>query len=495
MGNKLGRNELCYCGSGKKYKKCCKDTEVFSTLSAIAATDTKWYQLRCTEGSVIDDHLLPYVKRQLSSDVIKSAYEVFLQNEKLPKGADGDEMFERLFLPWCLFNWIPNADFGIEDFDGQATLAENYLKSHRNKLTSKERLFIEAMVHTYYSFYCVLDMELDKSLTVKDVLLKTTHILKERQGTRQLEKGDVVYGRILTMDGQSIFVGMAPFRFKPEYVHKLIDLRKLLVKENGGEALTGKTLRGDSDFILSCFFAFLISMFNTKLPTVMNTDEELVVLTKSYFKLMTDPEDALSCLLPLTLGADLNYLLEVAERDEFGKVTKVEFSWMKEGNKKHKTWTNTILGHVFIEEDQLTLDTNSVERAALGRKLLEEYLGDKISFLSASANTPEQMMKSSKKSNHRKDDGAIEAYEPPPEVKEAIKGMAEAHWKSWFDEPIPLLQDKTPRQAVKTKEGRERLEALLMDYERCDKNKDEDDPFKVNIEYLRNELHLEMDDQ
>ncbi|GHT99325.1 hypothetical protein FACS1894126_5500 [Alphaproteobacteria bacterium] len=495
MGNKLGRNELCYCGSGKKYKKCCKGAENFAALSAIAANDPKWYQLRCTEGKVVDNHLVPYVKRQLSADVLKTAYQEFLQNKKLPKGADEDALFERLFLPWCLFNWIPNADFGIENFDGQARLAENYLKSHRNKLTSRERLFIEEMVHTYYSFYCVLDMELDKSLTVKDVLLKTTHILKERQGTRQLEKGDVVYGRILTMEGTSIFVGMAPFRFNPDYVHKLIDLRKLLVKENGGKALTVEILRDESDFILSCFFAFLKSMFNTKLPTMMNTDEELLVFTKSYFQLMTDPEDALSCLLPLTLGADLNYLLEVAERDEFGKVTKVEFSWMKEGNKKNKTWSNTILGHVFIEEDKLTLDTNSVERAALGRKLLEEYLGDKISFQSASAKTPEQMMKSSKKSNRGNEKRAIESYEQPPEVKEAIKEMAEAHWKSWFDEPIPLLQDKTPRQAAKTKEGRERLEALLMDYERRDKNKDEDDPFKVDVEYLRKELHLEMDGQ
>ena len=23
MGNKIGRNEKCLCGSGKKYKKCC----------------------------------------------------------------------------------------------------------------------------------------------------------------------------------------------------------------------------------------------------------------------------------------------------------------------------------------------------------------------------------------------------------------------------------------------------------------------------------------
>ena len=29
MKQKIGRNDLCYCGSGKKYKKCCmkKDQE------------------------------------------------------------------------------------------------------------------------------------------------------------------------------------------------------------------------------------------------------------------------------------------------------------------------------------------------------------------------------------------------------------------------------------------------------------------------------------
>jgi hypothetical protein len=25
--NKIGRNDICYCGSGKKYKKCCKNND------------------------------------------------------------------------------------------------------------------------------------------------------------------------------------------------------------------------------------------------------------------------------------------------------------------------------------------------------------------------------------------------------------------------------------------------------------------------------------
>ncbi len=30
MGHKIGRNDLCFCGSGKKYKKCCFGKEEFS---------------------------------------------------------------------------------------------------------------------------------------------------------------------------------------------------------------------------------------------------------------------------------------------------------------------------------------------------------------------------------------------------------------------------------------------------------------------------------
>lgn len=29
---KIGRNELCHCGSGKKYKKCCERKDEYKSL-------------------------------------------------------------------------------------------------------------------------------------------------------------------------------------------------------------------------------------------------------------------------------------------------------------------------------------------------------------------------------------------------------------------------------------------------------------------------------
>jgi hypothetical protein len=43
--------------------------------------------------------------------------------------------------------------------------------------------------------------------------------------------------------------------------------------------------------------------------------------------------------------------------------------------------------------------------------------------------------------------------------------MLSAHWENWVDVKIPALGHKTPRQAVKTPDGREAVEALLVDAE------------------------------
>jgi hypothetical protein len=68
--------------------------------------------------------------------------------------------------------------------------------------------------------------------------------------------------------------------------------------------------------------------------------------------------------------------------------------------------------------------------------------------------------------------------------------MAKAHWENWFDEPIPALDNKTPHEAVKTEEGREQLAALLLQFERMDDDKDKNDPFKANIDFIKTTLKL-----
>ncbi len=490
MNHKIGRNDICSCGSGKKYKKCCMKAEK-SIVFNIATVDFKWRQIRQLEGAVIDQHLIPYAMEELPEEVFKLALADFFP-ESFPEDADMEIFLHQFFLPWYLFNWIPDEDFGLEQFDPDKTIAQNYFSFYEHKLNNQEKRFIEAINQSYYSYYSVLEVELGKSLHVKDILLGTTHTLKEKQGTHHIKRGDIIFSRMLTLDDQSIFIGMAPIIIPTGYQTGLIDFRKWLIEENDDSPLTPKALRDEFDVeLFESFFDIVQSLFNRPSPILTNTDGNLIQFSKTYFKLKISPEEALNYLLPLTLENDPEELLQEAKRDKSGKIKRLEFPWLVEGNQKHKNWNNTILGHIVLEQSKLILETNSQERTELGQKMLKQYLGDSLSFQNTLIETFEQKMKSLPSFGIEKDEESNKLLELP-EVQEQLKAMAKTHWESWFDEPIPMLKDRTPRQSAKTKEGRERLEALLLHYERHDLGREkEDDPFKADISYLKKELGLD----
>jgi len=53
-----------------------------------------------------------------------------------------------------------------------------------------------------------------------------------------------------------------------------------------------------------------------------------------------------------------------------------------------------------------------------------------------------------------------------PEVRDKMAKVLTAHWDGWVDKKIPVLGGITPREAVKNSDGRESVEALLLDAER-----------------------------
>jgi hypothetical protein len=45
-----------------------------------------------------------------------------------------------------------------------------------------------------------------------------------------------------------------------------------------------------------------------------------------------------------------------------------------------------------------------------------------------------------------------------------------AHWEHWVDEPLPILGNRTPLDAVKDPDGREIVESLVIQGERFSRN-------------------------
>ena len=53
-----------------------------------------------------------------------------------------------------------------------------------------------------------------------------------------------------------------------------------------------------------------------------------------------------------------------------------------------------------------------------------------------------------------------------PEVRAKISEMMAAHWEHWVDQPLPILGNRTPMEAVKDPDGREIVESLVIQAER-----------------------------
>lgn len=480
MKGKTGRNDLCFCGSGRKYKVCCLANQ------SVSVSDFAWHKLRQCEGTVMDQHLIPYVMEKLPPVVIETALEDLIP-ENLPEAIDEELLFTNFFLPWLMFNWIPDDDFGIDDFSPNEPIALQYSRKNKFRLDHQQKQFIESICQTHYSFYVIVEVIPEEALIIKDIILGNEFKIKERQGTRSIKRGDIVFSRVLSLDEQSICVGMAPYLVPARCHHDLLKFRDWLIEENDGQALTAALLRDEFEMeLMEYFFSVITALFNQPFPKLHNTDDDPIQFCKSYFKLELSLEETLNKLLPLSLSDDANEFLSEAQYDHSGALSRIKFPWLKKGNKRLKAWENTLMGDITLHEDTLILETNSENRSKKGQTLLKKYLKEKIHFQSTLIESVEQKMKNSPSNGTEKQEVELQNN---PEIQERLKEMAQQHWLHWFDEPIPLLDHKTPREAAKTKKGREQLEALLLEYERNNLDQS-NNAFKADIALIRSELAL-----
>jgi hypothetical protein len=104
---------------------------------------------------------------------------------------------------------------------------------------------------------------------------------------------------------------------------------------------------------------------------------------------------------------------------------------------------------------------NSNARAARLEREVADVLGEDAALVEKTTVDVAELI-----SRYEASDTANGTPEPEaaPEMREALAEITARHWAGWFDDPIPALGDLTPRDAARTPEGRERLEALLAEY-------------------------------
>jgi hypothetical protein len=459
MTMKTGRNQPCPCGSGKKFKKCCLD-------KAVAPSQELYYRRLSQAHDRLVDRLVNHAGRIFGTESIHVAMNDFLL---WPEGDDKvtEETLDRagpLFWPWYVFNWEYMPFDGGPELPGPArrTVADLYAEKQGVKLDTLERRLIDGINRKPYSFLEVQSVNKGRGMTLTDILKGTRIEVQEHTGSQYVNPGDVLFGRAVEVDGVGMLIGLSPTLIPPGRKAEIIQFRKQLCR--GRSAVTDDTL--NSWHVETRELYFNIDRSLHTMPLLHNTDGDVLEFHRLVYEI-SSVDEAFRKLCDLCVTMTPEELAADAEFDENNGMVRVEIPWGRQGHKKMSGMPNTILGRMVIDGRRLTAEVNSAERAKTLRREIDARLGKDGRFKLDEIQDFDAMM-----SRHAA--GAAESTPSSeneelmqhPEVQAQVAEMFGRHWESWVDREIPALGGKTPREAVKTADGREAVEALLKDAER-----------------------------
>lgn len=532
---KTGRNDTCPCGSGLKYKKCCLPKHI-GMAPPPASPDATWLRMRRTEGN-LEDHLIDHMLMHYGVDAVADAWDEFSCWEDVPMDHEKYDEIDTVLRPWLLYSWVPedmdeSEDLFEDDDEGEdedededddqtprnpaleqqpkahfdrpeMTIAEHYLSVMGNRLNAFERRFIQTAVSQPFSYWQVIECVPGASVKLRDLLRGGDTKVHERTASHTLQPGTVIYGRVIAMDGDAIMLGMAPVPMPPNCAQDILDYRQKIAQSGHPDLASSPDMAPklttemlfEYDMELRDYYWEMREIIMNPAPPVMyNTDGEKLIPITLYYELSCSLAEAVEALASLSL-AKAKDLLREATFNENGELTEIEFPWLKKGNAQNKAWNNTVMGHIKINDIGMVIDVNSEERAtSITRRIAQRLRGRAV--LVESEETPIEEMIANKRAGYspqvnagmKPTDDEHDALMAMPEIQEQMRRMSEQHWRDWLDTELPALKGQTPRQAAKTQLGRERLEALLTDFE----GKLRGDPIlDPDIAKLRRELGLD----
>ncbi len=198
---KVGRNDPCPCGSGKKYKKCC----LLKQSAAPAASRPSGPDSR------LQERLHAYLEHSLpKSEVYRAMREYFGQRldadegtlEFAPEALDAEWP---AFMEWFLY------DFRLSG--GQTPIAR-FLAERGHSLPPDERAILAEWQEAAVGLQEVVGLDPGKSLTLRDVFTGETVQVREVRGSLSAARWDLLSNRLIRVQGQPQLAG-AGILFRP----------------------------------------------------------------------------------------------------------------------------------------------------------------------------------------------------------------------------------------------------------------------------------------
>jgi preprotein translocase subunit Sss1 len=241
---KTGRNDLCPCGSGKKYKKCCLNKEEQTETASVSLEsfdDTDIEEL--SEFEMIANmyhnfhtlmlnkkpHIKEYKKiRRMHSEIVDSMIDYY-ENDKFEQKVDhtyqpdappmrkNRKATETLYLHELEFDM--ESDRSVQAFydmqvykasPNMSCITEDYINSKRYRKPEKLE-FLQSMLDSKLGLFDIVGKDADEGYAyIKDVLSGSEYTLTDVGLSGDVGNDDLlIYTRIITYRGVSFGTGLS----------------------------------------------------------------------------------------------------------------------------------------------------------------------------------------------------------------------------------------------------------------------------------------------
>lgn len=484
----VGRNDPCPCGSGKKYKRCCLpgDQEIRSlreaTDRAIAKLGQFAYSPRFHEE--LDEAFYLFWAGEYESDELLTL----------------SEAEQVRFAEWYLFDF-PLGEGG--------TIVEKYLQEQGGSLSPLERRALEDRLGSSMALYEVVEVEPGRGLRLRNIFSGKEQEVREKKGSQALVKWDLILTRIVPMGNYHVICGAIyffPLGFKDEVLDfAKKELSKLRRKHKGA---TWEDLFKERGYRFNHLWMAIAEA--PTLPKLVTPEGQPVMFSKAIYRVHNAEEVRRRLAhvpgFKLSQEEDLDeediqeqvqLWREAVERDEGDRGRKfaqdeVTYDWLvprKPGEGHFGTEYPKIMGYVVLKGSRLALECLSRERLEQGKALLEHHLGEYVEHLADSFQDVDAAMEEWQEKEGTSPRPS-KSKDMPPEVQQELLRFMEEHHEKWIDQPVPALGGKTPRETVRTKRGKKKVEELLKLFENIEERRRQAGEPWYDVNKLREMLGL-----
>jgi len=443
------RNEPCWCGSGKKYKKCHLDSDTAPPASSPRRSSSN-------AGSPTEfDSLRKRIGEFLGQALPRHDFELAVK-EMFNDGAPDQEATDVAVTDWILHDWVaPSLGHPI---------MQHFLVRNGARLTEREREMVQAWAQSFMGLYEVQDLTEGVGIKIKDLILGETFFVHDVNLSTRLVRWDGLLARVVPGERGTEFAGagltvprhsIAPLRDWMEEDRAAASLEWREYLKRNWPRIRRQSLEISTKWIQSV--------------RLSNTDREELLMSKAVYRIIG--KTAVSEALRKCPA------LQEDSSDETGDF----FVWLND--------EQTVLGNIRIHGTKLVLECNSRQRMERGKLLLASLAGDSLKHLNDEFITQEELRRLAAELPER--DPALDTI--PKEERDAMMTQyLERHYGEWPDRKLPALNGKTPRQSVRSVKGRRLVIEVLRDIENNEERKRRaGDPF-YDVTKIRAALGLEI---